>query len=81
MNTTNDLNQSINLKFLFTDKKAQKYDLFRRDSANILLSKLNNKNLKEKEKIINNFDKKPLQLISERIILDKIQNIPSSNVS
>ena len=81
LNTTKDLNQSINLKFLFSDKKAKKHDLFRRDSSNIMFSKFKNKNLKDKEKIINNFDKKPLQLISERIIFDKNQNIPLSNVS
>ena len=81
LNTTKDLNQSINLKFLFSDKKAKKYDLFRRDSSNIMFSKFKNRNLKNKEKIINDFEKKPLQLISERIIFDKNQNIPSSNVS
>ena len=81
LNTTKDLNQSINLKFLFSDKKAKKHDLFRRDSSNIMFSKFKNKNLKNKEKIINDFEKKPLQLISERIIFDKNQNIPSSNVS
>ena len=69
------------MKFLFSDKKAKKYDLFRRDSSNIMFSKFKNRNLKNKEKIINDFEKKPLQLISERIIFDKNQNIPSSNVS
>ena len=82
LNTTKDLNQSINLKFLFSDKKAtKKYDLFKRDSANIMFSKFKNRAYKDKEKISNNFDKKPLKLISEQIIFDKNQNIPSSNVS
>ena len=39
------------------------------------------KNLKNKEKIINDFENKPLLLISQRIIFDKKQNISSSNVS
>ena len=82
LNTTKDLNQSINLKFLFSDKKAsKKYDLFKKDSANIMFSKFKNRTYKDKEKISNNFDKKPLKLISEQIIFDKNQNIPSSNVS
>ena len=39
------------------------------------------KNLKNKEKIINDFENKPLLLISQRIIFDKKQNVSSSNVS
>ena len=81
LNTTKDLNQSINLKFLFSDKKAKKHDLFRRDSTNIMFSKFKYRNSKDKEKFLNNLDKKPLKHISEQIIFNKNQNMLSLNES
>ena len=86
LNTTRDLNKSINLKFLFSDKKSKKFDLLKRKSTNNILAKEKTGNLFGKGKSINiNLDKKLLKLNSEQIILNKYQNpnqiIPSSNSS
>ena len=86
LNTTRDLNRSINLKFLFSDKKSKKFDLLKRKSTNNILGREKFGNFNEKGKNINlNLDKKLLKLNTEQIILNKYQNqnqnIPSPNSS
>ena len=97
MNTTRDLNQSINLKFLFSDKKSRKFDIFKRDNTFNLLSrglsssyiqknigsKDKNKNgFLGKEKLISlNLDNKKFQNIAEEIIPKNRYNLGSSNLS
>ena len=82
LNTTRDLNTSINLKFLFSDKKSKKFDLLKRKSTNNILGREKFGNYIQKGKSIN-LDKKFMKLNSEQVILNKYQNqnIPSPNSS
>ena len=97
MNTTRELNQSINLKFLFSDKKAKKQDTFRRESSfnvinrgistafkqkNIFIKENNKNNLLENEKLVNsNIDNKQINNINGKITPKKKYNFGSSNIS
>ena len=97
LNTTRDLNQSINLKFLFSDKKPKKYDLFKRENTlnkfnkgistsfrqkNITINDKNKNIFIEKEKLINESkNNKQIDDITEEIIPNKKYNFGSSNIS
>ena len=97
MNTTRELNQSINLKFLFSDKKAKKQETSRRDNTfnlinkgistsfrpkSIFMKESNKNNLLENEKLVNfNIDNRQIKNINEKTTPKKKYNFGSSNIS
>ena len=97
MNTTRDLNQSINLKFLFSDKKPRKVDTLRHENTfnminkgisnsfkqkNIFIRENNKNNLMESGKLINlNIDNEQLKNANEQLLPKKRYNFGSSNIS
>ena len=97
LNTTKDLNQSINLRFLFSDKKQKKAVTFRKDINNSLfkrgistlfkqknktINELNKSNMMEDDNIINlNLDNKQITNDNQQIMQQKKFNLGSPNIS
>ena len=94
INTNKDLNQSINLKFLFSDKKAKKPDRLRRENGNNIFNsgiassfrqnkifaKGKSKNFEESDKFIN-INMKQMKYNHEPILNNNEQNMVSLNIS